>query len=554
MKRFNLVLIAIVALALAFTTSCIDYEFDTPPIGDIPTGDVYTVQELMDSVGSGGNVTFDSVGSIYAIVTMDEKSGNIYQDIYAQDAQDSVCVRLNFETSTSLIEGDSIRVALQGARAHFDNGLFEIAGLHADSSIVKLGTNKNIEPVNVTLKELNSDKPYYKSRLIELEGVQVQDSDTGGVWAEPYQYGEVYLKDTLGNSVLVRTSGYARFAQQEVPKGFGSVVAIASFYGSGFQLIIRSLDEVKLDEPRWEGDGTTDPPGGSGSFDDPLNVSAAISNNTGNEKWVEGYLVGVMETNVDPFEASFETPFDTESNVIIADSPDETNLSNCLMVQLLAGDIRTAVNLSTNDNNLGEQIKLRGNLTSYFSAPGLKETDGYWLNGEGINPEDEEPINAFFEEYFTADLGDFSQFSITGAQNWYWDVYDDGCAVMSGFDGTQNANEDWLVSPEIDLTTKTNVTLNFREGINYISSYDDLVVMVSTDYDGTSEPTASGTWDALTLNSRPAGDSWTFVDSGDIDLSQYDGETIHIAFKYISSNTEAATWQIGEVLLFEAER
>ncbi|MDD2549796.1 MAG: choice-of-anchor J domain-containing protein, partial [Bacteroidales bacterium] len=209
-----------------------------------------------------------------------------------------------------------------------------------------------------------------------------------------------------------------------------------------------------------------------------------------------------------------------------------------------------AVNLRDNGANLGKQIKLRGNLLSYFGSPGLKDTDGYWLDGTGINPDDQ--IDPFFEEAFTSTLGSFTAHNVLGSQIWEWGNFDGGCAVISGFDGgTSYANEDWLVSPEIDLASRANVNLTIREAINFITSYDDMKVLISTDYDGVSLPTESGSWTELTGFDRPAGNSWTFSESGYIDISQYDGQKIYIGLKYTSSTTKSATWEVGAVRLTE---
>ncbi len=99
-----------------------------------------------------------------------------------------------------------------------------------------------------------------------------------------------------------------------------------------------------------------------------------------------------------------------------------------------------------------------------------------------------------------------------------------------------------------------------REAINdvggtYSSSadiYNDVQILVSTDYDGSSDPTSQGTWTELTGISRPAGDSWDFEASGDIDMSAYDGEsTFYIAFKYVSTDTQNVAWEVGNILLKE---
>jgi hypothetical protein len=151
-------------------------------------------------------------------------------------------------------------------------------------------------------------------------------------------------------------------------------------------------------------------------------------------------------------------------------------------------------------------------------------------------------------EDFASDLGSFKAHSVFGNQVWTWATYGNGCALISGYEnGSRFENEDWLVSPEISLENQESVFMMFREAINYSTIISNMTVWVSSDYDGTSLPTVSGNWENLQFNIRAAGTSFNFIDTDEVSLDDYIGETIHIAFKYISTTTVAATWEIGEV-------
>ncbi|HPQ35939.1 MAG TPA: DUF5689 domain-containing protein, partial [Tenuifilaceae bacterium] len=390
MKRIIKVFLVFALIPVALFYSCIEDQFDTPPINELPVGSVLTIQDLRDLCPPGTAFKFRGDTSVYAVVTMDEKSGNIYKNAFIQDATGAV--NLRFQSSSALYEGDSIRLYLKNAKLSWYNGLFQVDSLHPDSSVIKQATHKYLTPEIVTIDQIKSDLSYYQSRLVKFENVQFLASDTSKTYAdaEGLQYGELYIEDPAGNSVMVRTSGYAKFAAENVPNGSGSFTAIVGLYGTTVQLYIRRTSEVELTNPRF---------------------------------------------------------------------------------------------------------------------------------------------GPFFVENFKNNLGSFTKYSITGDQAWYWASYDDGCAVMSGFDGGNFANEDWLVSPAIDLTGRNNVIMNIREAINYINpatGLNDMQILVSTNYQG-GDPTASGTWTALSGFNRPAGNSWSFVDSGDIDMSAYDGETIYVA-------------------------
>ena len=69
----------------------------------------------------------------------------------------------------------------------------------------------------------------------------------------------------------------------------------------------------------------------------------------------------------------------------IADSPNETNRSKILTVQLPNDDIRTALNLIDHPENLGKKIQITGSLEAYFAVPGLKSPTQYTFV-ENTNP------------------------------------------------------------------------------------------------------------------------------------------------------------------------
>ena len=165
------------------------------------------------------------------------------------------------------------------------------------------------------------------------------------------------------------------------------------------------------------------------------------------------------------------------------------------------------------------------------------------------------PVPAIpFLEDFTSDADYFDTFSSQGDQAWGWANYDGGCMSMSGHVSTPSAdydNTDWLISPTFDLTGHTGMYMNFREAINYITSYNELQVMISTNYSGS---VAGAGWTELTVTGRPAGNSWDFIDVGPVDLSAYDNNSsVTIAFKYTSTTGGSSTWEISQISVNDTE-
>lgn len=107
---------------------------------------------------------------------------------------------------------------------------------------------------------------------------------------------------------------------------------------------------------------------------------------------------------------------------------------------------------------------------------------------------------------------------------------------------TNYAAESWLVSPAVDLTQATTATLSFEHAINFNNQgamSDNHIVAVSTDN--------GSNWTPLSDVTYPEDNSWTFIPSGNIDLSTYAGQKIKIAFQYKSSSASASTWEVKNV-------
>ncbi|MFO8129908.1 MAG: choice-of-anchor J domain-containing protein [Bacteroidales bacterium] len=157
-------------------------------------------------------------------------------------------------------------------------------------------------------------------------------------------------------------------------------------------------------------------------------------------------------------------------------------------------------------------------------------------------------IEIIESEDFDTGWGDWEAISITGDQVWERDNdYGMGgtpCARISGYSGGCNENEDWLISPAMDFTSYESETLHFYSAKNYDGQ--DLEVLISTNYDGGGDPVTAD-WTPL-LPVLSAG-SWDWTASGNLDISAYDDNPVYVAFKYLSDNSECATWEVDDILI-----
>ncbi len=259
-KLISVLLTLFVATVLMY--SCVDDDFDTPPSSPIPIGEIITIEEMKDIYNTNGGYTFTVDVSLYATVTMDDKSGNIYKTAYIQDATGGIALHL--DAAGGIYQGDSIRIQLNGLGIGKYKSLFQIDALDGngftlDNYITKIQTLVNVEPELVTINDLVNKQ----GRLVKLENIQFIVGDTVVTYADAVNEESVSLtiQDTLGKTAIVRSSSYAQFADEKTPSGSGSMIAIVGQYNDDMQLIIRTTDEVIMEDERFipDGGGTGDP-------------------------------------------------------------------------------------------------------------------------------------------------------------------------------------------------------------------------------------------------------------------------------------------------------
>ncbi|MBQ2419394.1 MAG: hypothetical protein II281_06265, partial [Alistipes sp.] len=61
-----------------------------------------------------------------------------------------------------------------------------------------------------------------------------------------------------------------------------------------------------------------------------------------------------------------------------------------------------------------------------------------------------------------------------------------------------------------------------------------------------------GAWEQVTIPTYSDNKSWTFVESGEISLAKYVGSTVKVAFKYVSTASNAGTWEVKNFSVAEA--
>lgn len=201
----------------------------------------------------------------------------------------------------------------------------------------------------------------------------------------------------------------------------------------------------------------------------------------------------------------------------------------------------------------GGTVTVRGKYLLYGSGENAKHemVDAYIEKFEpgSDSGSDTEPTpdNAIFYESFASDLGDFTidNKQLPSGLDAIWEAAPDyKCAKATAYkDSQNNASESWLVSPEIDLTGKTQAYLTFEHAGQYFGDVkNEIFVMISK---------ADGNWVELPIEDSNYPSSWSFISAGGWNLDQYVGGKIQVAFKYVSTAEKAGTWEVKNVGVYE---
>lgn len=111
--------------------------------------------------------------------------------------------------------------------------------------------------------------------------------------------------------------------------------------------------------------------GGRGSSkENAFNVTQVRMNPGLSDVWVYGYIVG---GDLSSSKCSFDPPFSSKTNIVLATRSSCRDRSECISVQLSKGDIREELNLVDHPENLGREVMLLGDIVpAYYGLPGVQ--------------------------------------------------------------------------------------------------------------------------------------------------------------------------------------
>lgn len=169
---------------------------------------------------------------------------------------------------------------------------------------------------------------------------------------------------------------------------------------------------------------------------------------------------------------------------------------------------------------------------------GELEFDGYVPGGDADLP---------YYQDFASSFGTYTTYDVAGAQSWEIDY---STAKMTGYANSTNyENEDWLISRRFSLENVSSASMTMTYIARYFNNVNnDITVWVSSEY-------TSGDPNSVNWTQVPAtwteGSNWTDFVSTTLDLSQFAGQKVCVAVKYLSDNVKAGTIEVQSILIQE---
>ncbi|MBJ2174055.1 lamin tail domain-containing protein [Aureibaculum sp. A20] len=256
--------------------SCVqDDDYKIPNINDCdasiltPTKTVEEIYNLTTSITS----QYTEADVIEAYVTSNDQSGNFYNELHFQTLDGSHGFSIPVDVPdlyTIFNPGRKVSINLKNTFTQLNFESLEIGNLYVDErtkeeSIGKI-TAANFKNVLVKTCDIVDEEQLvnkitlsqitdaHLNTLIELKDVQFEDAALGKTLYETNTDsggGTNYLiEDISTSSISFRTSAFANFGTTEVPSGNGTIRGVLSKFSNTYQILIRSIEDVQLNNDR----------------------------------------------------------------------------------------------------------------------------------------------------------------------------------------------------------------------------------------------------------------------------------------------------------------
>ena len=265
-KKIIFALIAFIGISFVFS-SCVNQVFEAPEQNcNINFTTTHTIEELKALYENDTlRITEDVI--IECTVTSTDLYGNFYKELVVEDSTDAIAIMIDasymcnkfpvgqkiYIKCKNLYLGESYGVIKLGS-TYTEYGITNFGRIQGnvviDNHIISTCDNEPITPEILSINQINSSYIY---KLVKFENVQFKERELGTTWADGENFEDVnhYIVNNNQDSLIVRTSGYAKFANDTIPSGNGTIVGILTTYNDDYQLLVRNTDDLTFDKERF---------------------------------------------------------------------------------------------------------------------------------------------------------------------------------------------------------------------------------------------------------------------------------------------------------------
>lgn len=271
-------------MACSLTTSCMDGDWDTPELTADEAGvgnpsiqetNVTTIAELKNQYKTIIETDYrndtayaqitDDV-QIKAVVTGNDISGNIYNEIVVDDGTGAIIIAVsegglfgNLPVGAEvLIDLKGLYIGGYGMQAEIGTPYTNASGQTYVSRMSRslwaqhfklTGQSKTVEPI-VFDKSWTAAKNglEYGGKLVTLQNVSFKGADGTATYANAGAGAgskSVYFQEYSNSTIMLYTSNFADFAANTLPQGKVNVTGIMKRFNNTWEVIIRSLDDIE---------------------------------------------------------------------------------------------------------------------------------------------------------------------------------------------------------------------------------------------------------------------------------------------------------------------
>ena len=291
------ILYIFMAAACIMFTGCIggedigfDDDWNAPDGSNAPYGDNSIKEENVMSIAafkekyektitSNGYKLIDEDIKLKGIVTGNDIEGNIYSQIFIQDATGAITICIEQGGLFSYLpEGQEILVSLKdlyiggygtqpqiGTLYTNKNGNISVSRMNRvrwQKHFKLLGMKTPVEPEELDITKIGTlDSKKECGKLYTIKNISFRDANGVNIFAmdpETSNVGDAKTQKLLGGCInrnikenykfVVRTSQYADFAGMPLPQGKGSITGIMTIYNGTWQMLIRKYEDIKFPE------------------------------------------------------------------------------------------------------------------------------------------------------------------------------------------------------------------------------------------------------------------------------------------------------------------